>query len=393
MIKSIDMNRNLFLLISIQTLFLVGNMMFVALAPILGKELAGSMSLATLPIAVSMVTMLIFSFPLSIYMGRFGRGPVFTFGLIANLIAGLIFFAAIQLQLFSLFILGCIFFGFSIACANFYRFSAMELVDEDKQPLAISAVMAAGVVAALIGPNLSALTKDWGFEQAFSASVLAYVPISVIALVLLFCIKWPQLKSSMHNIDSPVNIKDQIWKPMFTAAVAYGVMILIMSATPLHMAHHHYDYSDTAWVIQWHLIGMFAPSFFISSLVKYLGLRGLLLLGVYVLTSSLLVNLIAQSKLMLTIGLLLLGIGWNFLFIGASQWLMKLSENRNSSKIQGINEVMVFGLASIATLSSGLLLQEFGWVTLNLASLPLLGLLLILLLQNKQVRRTVTSPA
>jgi len=292
-----------------------------------------------------------------------------------------------------LFILGSIFFGFSIACANFYRFSAMELVDKNKQPLAISAVMAAGVIAALIGPNLSALTKDWGFEQAFSASVLAYVPISVIALILLFCIKWPQLKSSTHNLDSPVNIKDQIWKPMFTAAVAYGVMILIMSATPLHMSHHHYDYSDTAWVIQWHLVGMFAPSFFISSLVKYLGLRGLLLLGVYVLTSSLLVNLIAQSKLMLTIGLLLLGIGWNFLFIGASQWLMKLSENRNSSKVQGINEVMVFGLASIATLSSGWLLQEFGWITLNLASLPLLGLLLIVLLQNKQVRQTVTSPA
>lgn len=385
------MNRNLILLISIQTLFLVGNMMFVTLAPILGKELAGSTSLATLPIAVSMVTMLIFSFPLSIHMGKFGRGPIFSLGLIASLLAGLTFFAAIQYHLFSLFILGSVFFGFSIASANFYRFSAMELVEKHKQPLAISAVMAAGVIAAFVGPNLSALTKDLVFEQAFSSSVLVYVPLSLVALILLFFIKWPKQIASTIKTDLPINIKDEIWKPMFTAAIAYGVMVLIMSATPLHMYHHDYEYSDTAWVIQWHLIGMFAPSFFVSHLVKRLGLRGLILFGVCVLTSSLLVNLIAQSKLLLTLGLLLLGIGWNFMFIGASQWLMKLSENRNSSKVQGINEVMVFGLASIATLSSGWLLQEFGWVTLNLAALPLLGLLFVVLLQKNQVSQNGTS--
>ncbi len=382
------MNRNLCLLICVQTLFMIGNMMFVTLAPILGKQLAGSMSLATLPMAMSMLTMLVFSFPLSMLMGRFGRGPVFSAGLMVNVLAGLTFFAAIQFQLFALFLLGSVFFGFSIACANFYRFSAMELVEKNQQSLAISAVMAAGVVAAFIGPNLSAVTKELFFEYSFSSSALSYIPISLLALVFVLCIKWPKVKARASTANQPVDFKTGIWKPMFTATVAYGVMVLIMSATPLHMSHHHYEYTDTAWVIQWHILGMFAPSFFVGWLVKRLGLMGLLILGVVVLIGSLLVNLVAHNRLLLTLGLLLLGIGWNFLFLGASQWLMQSSENQNVSKIQGINEVMVFGLASVATLSSGWLLNEFGWITLNMAALPLLALLLVMLLihQGKSVR-------
>ncbi|MCE2595959.1 MFS transporter [Motilimonas cestriensis] len=385
------MNHHLVLLVLVQVLFMIGNMMFVALAPVLGKELAGSMSLATLPLAISILTMLICSFPLSMAMGQFGRKPVFAFGIVANLAAGVIFFTAVKLQLFSLFLLGSVVFGLSMASANFYRFAAMELVEKHRQALAISAVMAAGVVAAVVGPNLGAVTQHLFFEQAFASSVLLYIPISIIAMALLLFIQWPQLQASSTKVDLPLDLKGEIWQPMFTAAVAYGVMVLIMSATPLHMSHHHYDFSDTAWVIQWHLIGMFAPSFFVSGLVKRLGLKGLLLLGALVLVASLLVNLIAQSRTLLTLGLLLLGIGWNFLFLGASQWLMKLSEHKNGAKVQGVNEVLVFGFAAIATFSSGWLLAEFGWITLNLASLPLLALLLVVLLKSHGLKPSLTA--
>ena len=380
------MNRHLLLLVSVQVLFMIGNMMFVALAPVLGKGLAGSMSLATLPLAISILTMLVCSFPISMAMGKFGRKPVFALGLLANFIAGLIFFTALTWQWFFLFILGSVAFGGSVACANFYRFAAMELVAKERQALAISAVMAAGVIAAVVGPNLGAITPHLIFKQAFVSSVLLYVPLSILAMALLCFIQWPPRTATTSKVDLPLDLKGEIWQPMFTAAVAYGVMVLIMSATPLHMSHHHYDFSDTAWVIQWHLIGMFAPSFFVSHLVKRLGLKGLLVLGTLILIASLLVNLAADNRMLLSLGLLLLGVGWNFLFLGASQWLMKLSANKNAAKVQGVNEVLVFGFAAIATFSSGWLLAGFGCTALNLASLPLLALLLLVLLSSKGLK-------
>ena len=173
-----------------------------------------------------------------------------------------------------------------------------------------------------------------------------------------------------------------VFKPILTAMIAYGVMVLIMSATPLHMDHHQYHFDDTAWVIQWHILGMFAPSFFIGFLVKKIGRLNLLILGVVVMGFSILINLYADSKVLLTMGLLFLGIGWNFLFIGSSQWLMVFLNDQNRAKIQGINEVLVFGLSSVAVLSSGWLINSLGWKTLNLASLPLLLILLIVLLHS-----------
>ncbi|GAA3914970.1 MFS transporter [Litoribacillus peritrichatus] len=377
------MNRNLWLLIGVQILFMVGNMMFLTLAPVLGKDLAGNPSFATLPLAISMLTMLVCSFPFSIWMGKIGRGPIFTAGIVCNAFAGLTFFFAIQAQSFEMFLAGSVLFGIAIASANFYRFAAMELVPSSQQSLAISALMASGVVAAIIGPNLGALTKDVFFDLSFSTSALAYLPISITALVLVLFIQWPKSTLKKEHSKQPINYENGLWQAILTAAVAYGVMVLIMSATPLHMSHQHYAFSDTAWVIQWHVIGMFAPSFFVNKLIDRLGLHGLIIAGITVLISSLAVNLLATNRFLLTLGLLLLGIGWNFAFLGASQWLMKLSMQQNASKIQGINEVIVFGFASLATFSSGWLINVFGWHTLNMAAFPILLLLLIVIITTQ----------
>ncbi|MCE2570250.1 MFS transporter [Motilimonas eburnea] len=384
------MNLNLALLIAMQILFMVGNMMFVTLAPVLGNQLAGTMSLATLPMAVSMLSMLVSSFPLSMAMGRFGRKPLFASGLIANCLAGCGFYLALRWASFELFILASVGFGFAISCANFYRFSAMELVAPAQRPLAISGIMAAGVVAAFIGPNLGALTKDIWLSPSFSTSVLLYIPLTVLSLLLLMNIRFPA-PASISNAASTKLPINQIWRPIFTAAVAFAVMVMVMTATPLHMFACGFEFSDSAWVIQWHVLGMFAPSFFVSQLVKRIGLKGLMSAGAVILIASALLNLNVSSKTGLTLGLVLLGVGWNFLFVGASQWLMALCENQNSAKIQGVNEVCVFGLATLATLSSGWLLDTFGWETLNITVLPLLLLLLGLLLTVKPKHLTAVS--
>lgn len=376
------MNLNLALLIAMQILFMVGNMMFVTLAPVLGNQLAGTMTLATLPMAVSMFSMLLSSFPLSMAMGRFGRKPLFACGLIANILAGSCFYMALQNSSFNLFILGSVGFGFAISCANFYRFSAMELVAPAQRPMAISGIMAAGVVAAFIGPNLGALTKDLWLSPAFTTSVLLYIPLGLLSLLILMKIRFPApiIASSSVTAELPIG---QIWRPIFVAAVAFAVMVMVMTATPLHMYACGFAFSDSAWVIQWHVLGMFAPSFFVSHLVKRIGLKGLMTTGAIVLIGSAILNLNVSSKAGLTLGLLLLGVGWNFLFVGASQWLMALCENQNSAKIQGINEVFVFGFSTLATLSSGWLLDTFGWQPLNLTVLPILLVLLGLLLTLK----------
>ncbi|MCJ8313138.1 MAG: MFS transporter [Pseudomonadales bacterium] len=378
-------NKNLWLLIGAQMFFMITNMIFVSLAPLLGKHLLDNNNLATLPMAMTMLAMLIFSFPLSILMGKIGRAIVFKSGIVANIIAGFIFFNALQYHLFWLLLVGAVFFGYAISCANYYRFAAMEMVDESQRGKAMSKLMAVGVIAALIGPNLSSFSKDLYFDISFSSSVLSFMPLSIIALILMFFIKWPA-KKAVATIQVKIKHEKtsrQVYKPILTAMVAYGVMVLIMSATPLHMSHHNYEFVDTAWVIQWHVLGMFAPSFFIGWLTNKLGNTGLLILGVLVLFASIATNLIATDRAGLTLGLLLLGVGWNFLFVGSSHWLMSFINDSNRSNIQGINEVLVFGLASVATLSSGWLINVLGWQALNIAALPLLCLLLIILLKTQ----------
>ncbi len=387
------MNRNLWYLVIAQTLFLIGNMMFVALAPILGKQLSDNASFATLPLGVSILTMLICSFPVSLWMGRRGRQPAFVMGLLANAVASVVFFFAIQIHSFSALLLGCVVLGLAMACANFYRFAAMELVAASAQSQAISAVMAVGVVAALVGPNLAAFTKNLYFPLDFSSSVLTLLPLSLLGLLSIVLVRWPLPPREEHkrqsvHVSSKGEFDWALCKPIFSAMVAYGVMVLVMSATPLHMDHGGYAFVDTAWVIQWHVLGMFAPSFFVGWLVQRISLNGVMILGGLVLLVALLVNLIANNRALLTLGLLLLGVGWNFLFLGASQWLVQLSVGKPAARIQGINEVCVFGLAAVASFSSGWLINVLGWSVLNLLALPLLlGLLLLLSIDGWRARR------
>ncbi|MGL1893230.1 MAG: MFS transporter [Spirochaetaceae bacterium] len=385
-------NRNLWFLIATQCFFMSANMMFTTLAPMLGKSLLINVSYATLPMAMSMLSMLIFSFPVSIWMGKKGRGPAFKTGLLSNMLAAVIFFIALQSNQFYLLLIGSVFFGFSISTANFYRFAAMELVPEKDQSKAISMVMSVGIVAALVGPNLGSVTKNLIFDIDFSASVLTFIPLSLMSLIMVSNVKWPAIKELKKENDdittliAPLDIwKSGTWKPIFGAMVSFGIMVLIMSATPLHMSASKYAFSDTAWVIQWHVLGMFAPSFFLGWIIKKIGLNRLLILGVIFLILSIAVNLISDSRALLTIGLLFLGIGWNFLFLGSSKWLMNCIIHLNvkeRSRVQGINEVLVYGLSSAATLSSGWIINKLGWQVLNIVALPILILLLGVLILN-----------
>lgn len=378
------MNKNLWLLVVAQALFMIANTMFIAMAPFLGKNIAPSDNYATAPFAVSILSMLIFSFPLSVIMGKIGRRNIFMLGSFSGALAGIIFYIAIQKNSFVGLLVASIFFGLSMASATFYRFAAMELVSFKNQSKAISAVMAVGVFSAFIGPNLSSLTKNYLSEFQFLASVLLFVPLSILSLILIFFIKWPIPKSVIKTTNkmkmTSSNMK--VWRPIFTSMVAYAVMILVMTATPLHMGHHEYSFGDITWVLQWHIVGMYAPSFFVGRLVSRMGLELFLLLGTIILIFGLSINVTAESKLMLTAGLLLVGVGWNFLYLASSQWLLQTYTGRKTSVIQGINEVCVLGMATLCAFSSGWLINTFGWKMLNFSGLALLAVLFLMLLTN-----------
>ncbi len=390
------MNRNLWFLVGAQAFFAIGNMMLLPVVPILGLQMSVNGRLSTLPIALNMLTMLVFSIPISVWMGAKGRRPAFLAGMAASGVAAIVLFSAIQTSSFTLLLVGCVCFGIAMSCANYYRFAATELVNVDGYSKAISAVMAVGIVAALVGPNLATLTKGAFFELDFSASVLMLLPLSLVGAFLVLRIRWPLLsegeepeaeypESDLRAVSAVGLSFGPFWRPILTAMLGYGVMVLVMSATPLHMSHHGYDFGDTAWVIQWHVLGMYVPSLFFSRLVLRCGLNGLIIIGTLILIGSLLINVVGDGIIVLTVALLLTGIGWNFMFLGASHWLVNVCsglklEKEVIAKIQGINEVCVFGFAGLGAFSSGWLIDSVGWNAVNVMSLPLLVVLLCILL-------------
>lgn len=355
----------LLLIVASQLSFMTASFMLFTFMPIVGQSLASDPKWANLPLAACMAVMVLCTFPLSLWMIKHGRGVPLRVGMAINIAAAFLIALAIQEQHFLLIIAACGLFGIGSTCANFFRFAAMELVEPPKQGFAISMIMAVGVVAAVLGPNLAKFSQQWQVPDFYATGYLI-MGLSVFALLLLLPIRFATPKTSDQAIpDAPI-CKPNLYKTIFCATTAFFVMALIMTATPLHMHHHHHDFEQTAWVIQWHMLGMYAPAFITAPLIKRLGQLKLQIIGAVILLLSLLVNLIGESVTLLTLGLFLLGVGWNFLFIGASTQLASLVKSRQAKKWQGINDFIVFSAATLAVLGSAWLLTLVSWQWLNL---------------------------
>ena len=329
--------------------------------------------LATLPMALSMLSMLLCSFPISYAMQRYGR-KAFLLGVIAQILAAVGFILAIVKNNDRWLLAASLLLGY-IANANFYRFAVLEMVAKEQQSRALAKFMFVGVLAALIAPNLAIHTQTL-WQPVFTATIFSFIPLSLLALLLLyFCHLhvYSQQGSNNQFLNSTKPLESesqssrwQIAQPVIAATIAYAVMVLVMSATPLHMSAHSHHFSDIAWVIQWHVLGMFAPSLLFSWLVRHLGLQALMVVGAVCLLAALLMNFAAHNVWHYTLALCVLGVGWNFVFVGSSQWLMTFINNNNKAFVQALNEVCVFAFAALATFSSAWLLVELNWQILNL---------------------------
>jgi predicted MFS family arabinose efflux permease len=272
---------------------------------------------------------------------------------------------------------GTLLVGVYQAFAYYYRFAAAEAASESFKSQAISLVLAGGVVAAIAGPQLGVLAKDAAGPQ-FAGSLLAVVALSLVASLLLGFLRMPAVPAASAG-DEARPLSAIMRQPKFLlalggAAVGFGVMILAMTATPIAMVAHDHSASDAAFVIQWHVLGMFVPSFFTGFLIARFGILPMMLAGALALLGHVLISLSGLALLHFLSALILLGVGWNFLYVGGTTLLTETYRPSEKAKVQALNDFSIFGVVVAASFASGWLMHGGGWAGVNLAALPPLAL-------------------
>jgi len=375
------MHRQVLLLSTAQALFQTASVMVMTVGGLAGALVAPSPELATLPIASMFLGTALATIPASTWMARVGRRTGFLAGAAMGTAGGLL--AAIGLFIGSLWLLatGTFLVGAYQAFAQFYRFAAGEVADEAYKPRAISLVLAGGVVAAVLGPLLG----RWGgplLQTAYAGSFLLLSMASVLAAAVLFGLRIPAPAATAARGGRP--LMEIVRQPaylvaLFGAVTGYGVMILAMTATPLAMLHHEHHLADAATVIQLHVLGMFVPSFFTGSLIARFGVLRIMAGGVALLAGHVLVSLTGTDLHSFAGALVLLGVGWNFLYIGGTTLLTSTYTPAEKGRAQAANDMTIFAVGLLCSLAAAPLLQLLGWQTLNLVLLPWLGVAAIAL--------------
>ena len=386
---------NILILALSQALMLSAIVLSMALAAILGGMLAPDKGLATLPIAVMVIGTAIASLPASMLMRRHGRRPGFMIGALLGIAGSLLCAYALYEWSFVAFVAGHFLLGSYQGFANYYRFAAVEAAGPDQASKAISLVVAGGVVAAFLGPQLGQWGRDWIGGEIFVGSYLAQGALSLIALLLISRLHLPRVAAAHDGFVRP--LREILSQPalrvsIFGAAIGYAVMIMVMTATPLAILGCGLPGTSVTSVIQWHVVGMFAPSFFTGSLIKRYGAPRIMQAGFILLLGNVVLALSGVEFLHFLSALVLLGVGWNFAFIGGTALLTQTYRPAEQLKIQAVNEFAVFGLVALASLSAGWLYDRFGWVTLNLAVVPfLLAALIATIGIERQTRQAVPA--
>ncbi len=387
---TITERRHVFLLAGTQALFQTASVMVMTISGLVGLQLASDKSLATLPIAMMMVAAAATMIPASILMQRFGRKSGFLLGTALGCVAGVTAAGAIWLHSFWLFVLANMLVGGYQGFAQYYRFAAADVASADFKSRAISWVIAGGVVAALAGPNIARLTQGIG-PAPFMASYFALSALSVLALLVVTRIAIPPVE--VAETPGPARPLSQIMRqPVFITAliassVGYAAMVMVMTATPLAMQICGQSLGASTTVIQWHVLGMFLPSFFTGNLIRRFGVLPIMGAGIALLVGHVAVALTGIEFLHFLSGLVLLGVGWNFLFIGGTTLLTEAYQPAEKAKTQAAHDFLMFGAVSFASFSAGGLLNTWGWQSVNLTVLPFLGMALMAVLGLGVMRR------
>lgn len=374
------MNKNVLLLSLCQALMLTGTSLLVSTSALVGASLASSPSLATLPLSLQFLGMMVSSFSSSMLMKQIGRKAGFTGGLVLAIAGALLCAASIRAGHFAGFCAGSLLLGLFNGVGQFYRFAATEVAPAASRARAISYVLAGGVLAAFIGPNLATVSRDLFPGATFGGSYLALVAVYALSIVLIAMTRFPA-QAEAERVTGGRPLRVIMRQPVFLVAVTgalvgYGVMNVVMTATPLAMAGCGFAFGPTAQVIQWHVVGMFLPSFFTGRVIERFGVLRVMTAGCGLLLGCIAVNLHGVSYAHFLFALILLGIGWNFLFIGGTTLLTEAYSGAEKAKTQGVNDFIVASTVACTALSSGWLNHRFGWDVINQVAIPAVALAL-----------------
>ena len=367
------MNRNLWLLALAQGLFLTNNVTLIAINGLVGLALAPVAWMATLPVMGYVVGAALSTGLVARAQARCGRKVSFQLGLlVALLTAGLGAWAVLD-KSFWLLLTATVVAGYYSANAQLYRFAAAELTDASQRDKAVSWVLAGGILGAVVGPNLASWTRDL-FDTAFLGAYLTLAIAGFIGIGVMQFIHFPEEFKTQHHLSDGRSLKMILAQPVFMvavigAALGYGVMNLLMAATPLAMQICGLPFSDTALVLEWHVIGMFAPGFFTGSLIQRFGALKIMGVGVVLNFICIAIALTGTDLHQFFIALFLLGVGWNFLFTGSTSLAMTAYKPNERDKAQAAINFFVFGTMAFTSFGSGALITSQGWSILNLGSL------------------------
>lgn len=370
-----SMRQNVVILAMCQALAMSGTTLVIAVSVLVGAVLAPSPIMATVPLAVQFLATMATTIPASLFMAKVGRRFGFTLGQCLGIVGAALSAYAIFLGSFPLFVVAAALLGAHNAFWQYFRFAAADVATPDYRSKAISYVMAGGVAAAVAGPQLAKWTSDLA-SAAFAASYLAIIALCILAIILLQFIEIPKPQiNKMSEGGRPIG--EIMRTPVFMVAalssmVGYGAMNFLMTSTPLAMKVCGFAFVDSATVIQWHALGMFLPSFFTGHLIRRFGVLNVIMAGVVLNAGAIMVALSGIEFANFWAGLVLLGVGWNFMFIGGTSLLTEAYSVEERAKTQAAHDFLVFGMVAASALGSGIMHELLGWASVNLlAAVPI----------------------
>ena len=387
--------KNVALLSTCQALLFTNSVTLIAINGLAGYALAADRGLATLPVTAQVIGSALSTIPASLVMHRIGRRAGFQIGSGFGVVGGAISTRAIAMSSFWLLCFGTLIMGVYGAFGLYYRFAAADSASAEFKAKAISLVLAGGLVGGLVGPELSKWTRDLA-QPEFLASYASLIVFSLISMAILSRLQIPRREEDEAKAP-PRALGGIMTQPMFIVAVTlsaigYGVMSLLMTATPLAMGFCGHPYSSAATVISSHVIAMFAPSLIAGSLIKHFGVLSVMLTGVAIMLVCVAIALAGITVMHFWLALVLLGVGWNFMYVGGTTLLTSAYSPSEKAKTQGMHDFLVFGVTIISSFSSGLLLKSNGWQMLNYVAIPFLVIAgLACLWMMLRTRRTIAT--
>jgi MFS family permease len=383
--------RNALVLAVAQALAGGNNTVIVSTASIAGAVLAPNAGLATLPITAMVLGMWLGTLPVGALARRYGRRVALQVGSAFGVLSGLVSFSAVTSGSFALLLAGTFCGGLYAAAHQSYRFAAADTASERFRAKAVSYVLAGGVFAAVIGPQLVIHTKDMLTPYVFAASYLGQSACAVLAAMVLQFVKMPSVAGWQRGQGRP--LAEIVRAPRFIVAAACGVaaytmMNMLMTSAPLAMVGCGHSVTDAALGIQWHVLAMYAPSFITGTLIARFGVARITGLGLGLIALTAVVGIAGVSVAHFWSALVLLGVGWNLAFIGATTMVTQCHRAEERNKVQAFNDFLIFGCMALGSFSSGQLLADFGWTTVNAVIFPTIAVAGALLLWLTGRRRS-----